>query len=270
MNRLDKLFVKKKHNILSVYFSAGHPELNDTATIIEELDNSDADIVEVGIPFSDPVADGPVIQQSSLKALKNGMNVKLLFEQLKNIRAKTEIPIVLMGYLNPVMQYGIEAFCKKCNEVGLDGTIIPDLPPDLFAKKYKATYEQNNLSNILLVPPQTSDERIKELDELSTGFLYIVAASSTTGAKHGFEPYQIDYFNRLQKLNLKSPKLIGFGISDNNSFTEACKFANGAIIGSAFIKALEGKGELKSKIYSFVKGIKNEPPHKKTKNEGHL
>ena len=255
MNRLDKLFSKKNKNILSIYFSAGHPELNDTVAIIEMLDKSGADIVEIGIPFSDPVADGPVIQQSSLKALKNGMNVKLLFEQLRNIREKTELPIILMGYLNPVLQYGIEAFCKKCYETGIDGTIVPDLPPELYVQNYKAIYEKYNLANILLVTPQTSDDRIKVLDSISTGFLYIVAASSTTGAKPGLEKYQINYFNRLQKLHLKSPLLIGFGISDNKSFTEACKYANGAIIGSAFIKALEGKGELNYKVESFIKKI---------------
>lgn len=255
MNRLEKLFLKKKENILSVYFSAGHPELNDTATIIEALDKAGADIVEVGIPFSDPVADGPVIQQSSLKALKNGMSLELLFSQISTIRQKTEIPIVLMGYLNPVLQYGIEEFCAKCREIGIDGAILPDLPPDLFQEKYKATFDKNSVSNILLVPPQTSDERILELDKLSTGFLYVVAASSTTGAKQGFEPYQIEYFNRLKKLNLESPTLIGFGISNSESFKEACSYANGAIIGSAFIKTLEEKGELQTKITGFIKKI---------------
>jgi tryptophan synthase alpha chain len=255
MNRLDKLFQNKKENILSIYFSAGHPKLNDTATIIETLDKSGADIVEVGMPFSDPVADGPVIQQSSLKALHNGMHVKLLFEQLASIRQKTQIPIVLMGYLNPVLQYGIKEFCEKSNEIGIDGLILPDLPPDLYLDEYKLLFEQNNLANVLLVPPQTSDARIKELDSITNGFLYIVAASSTTGAKKGFEEYQIEYFNRLQKLQLLYPTLIGFGISSNQSFKEACKYANGAIIGSAFIKALEGNGKLESKIEGFVKDI---------------
>lgn len=258
MNRLEKLFQHKKEKVLSVYFSAGHPNLNDTATIIESLDKAGADIVEIGIPFSDPVADGPVIQQSSLKALQNGMSLKLLFEQLSAIRDKTEIPIVLMGYLNPVLQYGIENFCKKCKEIGIDGTILPDLPPDLYLEKYKSVYEANDMSNVLLVPPQTSDERIKELDKLSTGFLYIVAASSTTGAKKGFQPYQIEYFNRLKKLNLQSPKLVGFGISNNESFEAACSYANGAIIGSAFIKALEGEGRLEDKIIAFVDKIRKQ------------
>ncbi len=255
MNRLEKLFKEKQNNILSVYFSAGHPNLDDTEKIIAQLDKSGADIVEVGIPFSDPVADGPVIQQSSLEALKNGISLKLIFKQLENIRKVTQMPIVLMGYLNPVLQYGIEAFCKKCKEVGVDGTILPDLPPDIYEKEYKTIYGECNLSNILLVPPQTTDARIKELDQLSSGFLYIVAASSTTGAKEGFEDYQLEYFYRLETLNLSSPRLIGFGISDKKSFQEACKHANGAIIGSAFIKALNQEGKLEEKIDAFIKKI---------------
>ena len=256
MNRLEKLFQHKKENVLAVYFSAGHPNLNDTSTIIKELDNAGADIIEVGIPFSDPVADGPVIQQSSLEALKNGISLESIFKQLSNIRKDTDIPIVLMGYFNPVLQYGLERFVAKCNEIGIDGTILPDLPPDLYIEEYKELYEQNDLSNILLVPPQTSNERIKELDKLSSGFLYIVAASSTTGAKEGFENYQIDYFNRLKSLNLQSPKMIGFGISDNKSFVEACRYGNGAIIGSAFIKALNEPGELKDKIRQFIARVR--------------
>lgn len=255
MNRLDRLFEKKKNNVLAVYFSAGHPGLNDTATIVETLDKAGADIVEIGMPFSDPVADGPVIQQSSLQALKNGMSLKLLFQQLDKIRKKTAIPIVLMGYLNPVLQYGIENFCKKCSELGIDGTILPDLPPDLYAGNYKKYFEQYGIANILLVPPQSSDERIKQLDKLSTGFLYIVSSAATTGAKDGFEAYQLEYFDRLKQLEIKTPHLIGFGISDRQSFVEANKHANGAIIGSAFIKALENKGSLEDNIHKFVSSI---------------
>jgi tryptophan synthase alpha chain len=256
MNRINNLFLNKKEKVLSVYFSAGHPNLNDTATIITSLSQSGADIVEVGMPFSDPVADGPVIQQSSLTALKNGMSVKLLFEQLENIRKQTQIPIVLMGYLNPVLQFGIEKFCEKCTQVGVDGLILPDLPPEIFNEQYRSTFEKYNLCNILLVPPQTSDERIIQLDKWSSGFLYIVAASSTTGAKQGFQPYQIEYFKRLQKLNLSNPKLIGFGISSQASFEEACKYANGAIIGSAFVKALEKVVDIQKTVAEFVMDIK--------------
>jgi tryptophan synthase alpha chain len=256
MNRLNNLFLNKKEKVLSVYFSAGHPNLNDTTTIINALASSGADIVEVGMPFSDPVADGSVIQKSSLTALKNGMSIKVLFEQLEDIRTQTQIPIVLMGYINPVMQYGVEKFCEKCSRIGIDGLILPDLPPEIYNEQYRATFEKYNLCNILLVPPQTSDERIKQLDTWSSGFLYIVAASSTTGAKQGFQPYQIEYFNRLQKLNLLSPKLIGFGISSHESFEEACNYANGVIIGSAFVKALEKEGDIRKLIGVFVNNIK--------------
>jgi tryptophan synthase alpha chain len=256
MNRLNNLFLNKKEKVLSVYFSAGHPNLNDTTTIINALASSGADIVEVGMPFSDPVADGPVIQKSSLTALKNGMSIKVLFEQLEYIRTQTQIPIVLMGYINPVMQYGIEKFCEKCSRIGIDGLILPDLPPEIYNEQYRATFEQYNLCNILLVPPQTSDERIKQLDRWSSGFLYIVAASSTTGAKQGFQPYQIEYFNRLQKLNLTNPKLVGFGISSHENFEEACNYANGAIIGSAFVKALESEASIPEIVKDFIKKIK--------------
>jgi tryptophan synthase alpha chain len=257
MNRLNNLFLHKKEKVLSVYFSAGHPNLNDTTSIITSLSEAGADIVEVGMPFSDPVADGPVIQQSSLTALKNGMSIKLLFEQLENIRKQTQIPIVLMGYLNPVLQFGVEKFCEKCKHVGVDGLILPDLPPEIFNDRYRETFEKYNLCNILLAPPQTSDERIKQLDKWSSGFLYIVAASSTTGANQGFQPYQLEYFKRLQKLNLSNPKLIGFGISSHETFEEACTYANGVIIGSAFVKTLEKKDELKQVINNFITEIRN-------------
>lgn len=258
MNRLEQLFRKKQKDVLSIYFSAGHPELNDTSKIIQYLDEAGADIVEIGIPFSDPVADGPIIQQSSLKALKNGISVKLIFEQLDRIREKTEIPIVLMGYINPVLQFGVERFCEKCQMVGVDGLILPDLPPELYIEKYKELFEKNQIKNILLVPPQTSDERIKMLDEWSGGFLYIVAASSTTGSKEGFQQYQIEYFKRLQNLDLKTPTLIGFGISNNQTFKVANQYANGAIIGSAFINILEDEGKnLKDRITDFVNQIRN-------------
>jgi tryptophan synthase alpha chain len=257
MNRLEQLFQKKQKDVLSIYFSAGHPELNDTSKIVQYLDMAGADIVEIGIPFSDPVADGPIIQQSSLKALNNGISVKLIFEQLSNIREKTEIPIVLMGYLNPVFQYGVEKFCEKCHQVGVDGLILPDLPPELYIESYRELFVKNNIKNIMLVPPQTSDERIKLLDEWSDGFLYIVAASSTTGAKKGFQQYQIDYFERLQSLELKTPALIGFGISDNHTFRVANQYTSGAIIGSAFIKVLEEQNNnLKDRIVNFVKQIR--------------
>lgn len=257
MNRLNTLFEHKKEDVLAVYFTAGYPNINDTATVLKTLSESGADIIEVGMPFSDPVADGPVIQQSSLKALKNGMSIKLLFSQLENIRSVTQVPIVLMGYLNPILQFGVEAFCDKCAEIGIDGLILPDLPPELYIKNYKTYFERNNLSNILLVTPQSSNDRIKQLDEWATGFLYVVSSSSTTGAKQGFEPYQIEYFERLQNLHLKSPRLIGFGISDRESYLTANQYAYGAIIGSAFIKALNNDENVNESIIKFMKSIKN-------------
>jgi len=251
-NRLTALFEKKDEKILSIYFTAGYPELNDTLKIISQLEKSGADLVEIGMPFSDPVADGPVIQQSSEEALKNGMTIHLLFEQLEHIRNNVSIPLILMGYLNPVMQYGIEDFCKKCKEIGIDGTIIPDLPLEIYETEYKEIFEKNSLSNIFLVTPQTSDERIRKIDELSTGFIYMVSSSSTTGVKGAVNEEQISYFERIRAMNLRSKRLIGFGISDKVSFEKSAYYANGAIIGSAFINALKGKETIKTKVKEFM------------------
>lgn len=255
MNRIDKLFHQKQKNILSIYFTAGHPRLDSTTEIIKALANEGVDLIEIGIPFSDPVADGPVIQQSSQVALENGMSLKLLFDQLKNIRQSVDIPLILMGYLNPVLQFGIEPFCKKCSEIGIDGTILPDLPLDIYLEEYKPVYEKYGIYNIFLATPQTSDERYRQLDAKSGGFLYMVAASSITGARKKFEKYQLDYFIRIKKLQLKLPRLIGFGISSKETFETACKYANGAIIGSAFVKALEQKGDLKENIREFLRTV---------------
>ena len=251
-NRITALFERKDKKILSIYFSAGYPELNDTLAIITELGKSGADLIEIGMPFSDPVADGPVIQHSSEIALKNGMTINLLFEQLKEIRKNVSIPLILMGYLNPVMQYGIENFCKKCKEIGIDGTIIPDLPLEIYEAGYKEIFEANSLSNIFLITPQTSEERIRKIDALSTGFIYMVSSSSTTGVKVAVNEEQISYFDRIQNMNLRSKLLIGFGISDKASFEKASDYTNGAIIGSAFVKALEGEGAIETKVKAFV------------------
>ena len=251
-NRITALFKRKDENILSIYFTAGYPELNDTLKIISQLEKSGADLVEIGMPFSDPVADGPVIQQSSETALKNGMTVHLLFDQLKEIRKKVSIPLILMGYLNPVLQYGIEDFCKKCKKIGVDGTIIPDLPLEIYETEYKEIFEQNSLSNIFLVTPQTSDERIRKIDALSTGFIYLVSSSSTTGVKGAVNEEQLSYFERILTMNLRSKRLIGFGIYDKSSFEKASGYANGAIIGSAFVKALEGEGKIETKVNDFM------------------
>ncbi|MBN2212820.1 MAG: tryptophan synthase subunit alpha [Bacteroidales bacterium] len=256
MNHLNILFAKKQSEILSVYFTAGYPGLEDTVEIITVLAESGVDMVEIGMPFSDPMADGPVIQQSNDKALKNGMNLRLLFRQLEDIRSQVSIPLIMMGYLNPVIQYGIGDFCKKCNELGLDGVILPDLPFEIYIEKYRAVFEKNELHKIFLVSPQTSEDRIRKIDAISNGFIYMVSSSSTTGAREKIVKEQEDYFLRLQQMNLKNPRLIGFGISNHETFQRACKYANGAIIGSAFIRALSEKGNLEENIRRFVKMIR--------------
>jgi len=252
-NRINQLFERKKANILSVYFTAGYPNLNDTVEIIQQLEKNGVDLIEIGMPFSDPTADGPTIQKTSEKALLNGMNLKLLFEQLKTIRESVSIPLVLMGYFNPVYQFGVKEFCEKCAKIGIDGTILPDLPLNEFEAEYKTIFEANNLHNILLVTPQTSEERIRQIDDASTGFIYMVSSSSTTGAGKKVEDFQKDYFERLKEMNLKNPRLIGFGISDNATFTNACKYANGAIIGSAFVSSFNDDVKPADSISQFVK-----------------
>ena len=254
-NRINKLFQEKENNILSVYFTAGYPNLNDTKIIIEELVKNGVDLIEIGMPFSDPVADGPVIQHSSLVALQNGMSVHQLFEQLKDIRQSIDIPLILMGYINPVLQYGVEAFCQKCKEIGIDGVIIPDLPLSVYEDEFKDIFEANNLHNIFLITPQTSDERLRMIDEASSGFIYMVSSNSTTGAKIDISDTQKSYFERIDTFGLKNPRMIGFGISNAETFTNACKYANGAIIGSAFVNALGTDGPLKKKISHFIESI---------------
>lgn len=254
-NRINQLFEIKKENILSVYFTAGFPNLNDTVEIIQQLEKNGVDLIEIGIPFSDPTADGPTIQRSSERALNNGMSLNLLFEQLKTIRNSVNIPLILMGYFNPVFQFGISRFCEKCAEIGIDGTILPDLPLDEFELKYKQTFIKNNLHNILLITPQTSEARIKQIDAASEGFIYMVSSASTTGAGKKVEDFQLDYFERIKNMSLKNPQIIGFGISDYDTFTNACKYASGAIIGSAFVKSLGGVSDLGETISKFVRSI---------------
>ncbi|WP_321346665.1 tryptophan synthase subunit alpha [uncultured Draconibacterium sp.] len=256
-NRINHLFERKKENILSVYFTAGFPNLNDTVEIIKQLEKNGVDLIEIGMPFSDPTADGPTIQRTSEIALKNGMSLKVLFEQLKTIRESVSIPLVLMGYLNPVYQYGLEKFCQKCNEIGIDGTILPDLPLDEFEAEYKTIFEQNNLHNILLITPQTSEVRIHQIDDASEGFIYMVSSSSTTGAGKKVEDFHADYFERIQSMKLKNPRLIGFGISDNATFTNACKYASGAIIGSAFVSSFSKEVAIEDSVKQFVKNMLN-------------
>lgn len=255
-NRINQLFETKKENILSVYFTAGFPNLNDTVEIIQELEKNGVDLIEIGIPFSDPTADGPTIQRSSEKALKNGMSLKLLFKQLKNIRQSVKIPLILMGYFNPVMQFGVEKFCKKCNETGIDGVILPDLPLEEFEAQYKEHFTKNNLHNILLITPQTPEARIRQIDAESHGFIYMVSSASTTGSGKKVEDFHQDYFERIQQMNLKNPRLIGFGISDQATFSNACRFSSGAIIGSAFVNALQNCAEINKCVAGFIRSIR--------------
>ena len=243
-----------KRELLNIYFTAGYPSLNDTSLIIEELQASGVDIIEIGIPFSDPLADGPVIQQSSKAALDNGMTLNLLFEQLKGIRKHITIPLVLMGYFNSLLQFGVEKFCAKCREVGIDGVIVPDLPLDEYLEQYQSVFEEYEVSNILLVSPGTSVERLQKIDKASNSFIYFVSSNSTTGNKNGMIESKGSYFHKIKALS--HPVLIGFGIKDRNTFEEACKYANGAIIGTAFINAISGEGLLKEKINTFISSIK--------------
>ncbi|TWR31419.1 tryptophan synthase subunit alpha [Mucilaginibacter pallidiroseus] len=254
-NRLNKLFAEKNQNLLSIYFTAGYPALNSTLDIAEALEKAGADFLEVGFPYSDPVADGPTIQHSSQTALDSGMNLKVLFEQLSDLRKRITIPILLMGYVNPIVQYGVEAFCKKAAEVGVDGIIVPDLPMYEYESLYRKHFEDNNLSNIFLVTPQTSEERIRKIDDLSNSFIYLLSSSSITGGKLNLTNSIEEYYKRIKGMELNNPTIIGFGISDSTSFNKACQYANGAIVGSAFVKLL-GEDNYLDKIPAFVESIK--------------
>ncbi len=255
-NRLEALFQRKQDNILNIYFTAGFPNLQDNATIIKTLESAGADLIEVGMPYSDPLADGPTIQQSGMKALQNGMTLPILFEQLAAIRPTVEVPLVLMGYFNQVMQYGEKAFIEKCVEVGIDGLILPDLPIFEFETYYKDMLKEADICISFLITPQTSEERIRKVDELSRGFIYMVSNASITGAKSTISQKQIDYFNRVNAMQLQNPRLIGFGISNHETFATACQYSNGAIIGSAFIRMLEKSNNLFEDIHDFVRMVR--------------
>ncbi|MDA7731150.1 tryptophan synthase subunit alpha [Flavobacteriaceae bacterium] len=259
MNRINKV-LKEKKNILSIYFTAGYPNINDTEEIITKLSECDVDMIEIGLPFSDPLADGPTIQESSTIALNNGMNSIKLFDQLKEIRKKTDIPLIIMGYFNPILQFGVEEFCKKCNTVGIDGLIIPDLPVEIFEKDYKHIFDENNLLNMFLITPQTSNERIRFIDKVSKGFIYMVSSFSITGAVNSFDENQKKYFKRINSMDLKSELLIGFGISNNKTFLDAIKNSRGAIIGSAFIKFIKNNG--KENVNDFINLIRGKSSSK--------
>lgn len=253
MNRIKQKLQEDK-KLLSIYFSAGFPTLKDTVTIIQDLEKNGVDFIEIGLPFSDPLADGPTIQESSTIALKNGMTTEVLFNQLKDIRKTVNIPLIIMGYFNPMLQYGVDAFCATCAEIGIDGLIIPDLPLDVYEREYKATFEKYGLLNIFLITPQTGDDRIQQIDAASDGFIYMVSSAGVTGSQSGFGNTQEDYFSRIEKMKLKNPQVVGFGIKDAETFKQATKSTKGAIIGSAFIKHLHKEGV--NGIANFVKTIR--------------
>lgn len=255
MNRLNELFNNKKEPLLSLYFTAGYPELNSTLDIAEAVEKAGADFIEIGFPYSDPLADGPVIQHSSLVSLQKGMNLQLLFEQLKELRKRVTIPVLLMGYVNPVLQYGVKKFCDSCASVGVDGVIVPDLPMYEYEELYKDNFIGNNLSNIFLVTPQTSEERIRKIDELSNAFIYLLSSSSTTGKNLKVSEEAEAYFSRIRAMNLKNPTMIGFGISDQESFKKAAQYTRGAIVGSAFVKFLGTENAI-TRIPEFVNSIR--------------
>src|ERR1700744_6547679 len=255
MNRLNQLFQTKKDNLLSIYFTAGYPELDTTLDIAEALEKAGADFLEIGFPYSDPVADGPTIQNSSQKALDGGMTLNLLFEQLKDLRNRVSIPILLMGYVNPIVQYGVERFCKKAAELGVDGVIIPDLPMYEYEGMYSKFFIDNNLSNIFLVTPQTSADRIRKIDTLSNSFIYLLSSSSITGCNLNVSGSIEDYYKRIKAMQLKNPTIIGFGISNHATFKKACEYAAGAIVGSAFVKLLQTENYM-DKIPEFVQSIR--------------
>lgn len=255
-NRIKNLFDKKKNNILSVFYTAGFPSLDSTVLIAESLEKAGADIIEIGIPYSDPIADGPTIQDSNKVALDNGIRLSLILEQVKLIRKKVNMPIILMGYVNPVMQYGVEKFATDAAAAGVDGVILPDLPMDAYLEEYKKVFDSVNLSNTFLISPTTSEERIRKIDAVTDGFIYAVSASSITGAKGTFATGQLEYFKKLQKMKLRNPYLIGFGISNNQTFATASEYASGAIVGSAFIDLLKSSTDQAGDIEKFVKSLR--------------
>jgi tryptophan synthase alpha chain len=256
MNRIDSLFRSRQTGILSVYLTAGYPQLDDTAGLIRELAKNGVDMIEIGMPFSDPLADGPLLQVCNQQALDNGMTLNRLFEQLGTIRETVDIPLLLMGYLNPVLSYGVDRFCQKARAIGMDGVILPDLPVREYTEHYRRDFKENGLHLIFLISPQTSAERIRKIDELGNGFIYMVSAASTTGVKSGFQPEQIRYFERIRAMDMKLPRLIGFGISNRETYNQACRYASGAIIGSAFMKSLMGEGPIPGKVSAFIHQIR--------------
>lgn len=243
MNRINQLFAEKTQGVFSIYFCAGHPTLDGTADTIRTLEQKGVDMIEVGIPFSDPLADGPVVQDAATKALRNGMSLRTLFAQLEGIRQTVSIPLVLMGYLNPIMQFGFEAFCEKCAETGIDGVIIPDLPFKDYLEEYKPVADRHDLRIIMLITPETSEERIRFIDEHTDGFIYMVSSAATTGAQREFDAKKQEYFSRINAMGLRHSRMIGFGISNRQTLQSARANASGTIIGSKFVTLLEQTGD---------------------------
>lgn len=248
MNRINELFSRKQKNILSIYFTAGFPKLGDTCEVIQELEANGIDLIEIGIPFSDPMADGPTIQDSGTIALRNGMTLRVLFDQLRDIRRSVKIPLIMMGYLNPIMRYGFDNFCRKCKETGIDGVIIPDLPFKDYIEQYKPVAGQYDIKIIMLITPETSEERVRLIDEHTDGFIYMVSSAATTGAQKSFDEKKQDYFRKIDAMNLRNPRLIGFGISNKATLESAQANASGAIIGSKFITLLKESPTIKEAI----------------------
>lgn len=256
MNRINSLFTNKPEGILSVYFTAGYPRPDDTVEVIRELERQGVDMIEVGIPFSDPMADGPTIQQSGTVALNNGMTLKKLFAQLQDIRRDVKIPLVMMGYLNPIMQYGLENFCRDCVQTGIDGIIVPDLPFDDYIRDYKPVGDKYGLHFIMLITPETSDERIRLIDAHTGGFIYMVSTASTTGAQNRFDERTLGYFGRIEGMKLRNPRLIGFGISNKATYDAAQQHAGGAIIGSHFIKLLGSEPSVRDAVARLIEDLR--------------
>lgn len=253
MNRIDHLFTEKS-KVLSIYCTAGFPQLNDTLPVMQALQEHGADMIELGIPYSDPLADGPVIQQSSQAAIGNGMNLTVLFDQLKNMRSTIQVPVILMGYLNPVLRFGIEKFCAEAAAAGIDGVILPDLPADTFERDYKSHFNKHGLHVIFLVTPETCDDRVRRIDSISSGFLYAVSTSAITGGTKTISD-QEPYFRKLNEMELKNPVLIGFGISQKSNMELACRFSRGAIVGSAYIRAISRGGDIPANTKEFINGL---------------
>ena len=254
MSRIEQLFKRKSNHILNVYCTAGYPQLESTVEVMKALEENGADLIEIGMPYSDPLADGPVIQHSSTIAIANGMTITKLFEQLKDFRKQVSVPAILMGYMNPILQYGLEKFCASAEAVGIDGIILPDLPMYEFETEYKSLFEKHHLNFIFLITPETSEERIRKIDSLSSGFIYAVSSSSTTGNNKAIESQQA-YFKKLHDMKLRNPILVGFGIKDKQTFNAACEYTNGAIIGSAYIKALENSGNVGQRTKEFLNSV---------------